>query len=365
MATQNFSYFIADYKEHLDDALKTAYVVPASSTHAVNKIADNSSKGGKSSIQVDSTEDFNSFLYKPLQASLAAGGKRMRPALVLLAAAVMGKKMDVALSSALAVEHFQTAALIHDDIADKSTTRRGKPCVYKTIGTGLAINCGDLALVKSFSVLIQDESLDDATRIALLKELETMMQRTVEGQALDLGWARDKRWNLKPEYYFEMATLKTAYYSVATPLVMGAIAAQATPAQIEALRAFGLDVGLAFQITDDVLNLIGDAKSQGKDYRSDIIEGKRTLIVLVALENLEPSKCTALIELLEKKDNTDQELAYVVELMQEACAISAAQELARKYAQRALSSIDEGLFAPSAAFDMLRSLPSFCLERCS
>lgn len=133
------------------------------------------------------TPDLKRYLYRPVQEFCARGGKRVRPALVLMACEACGGTEAQALPAAAAVEHFQTAALIHDDIADESETRRSCPCVHVTEGVGLAINDGDLALVEAFGCVAEDDRIPAHLRLAVVRELVEMMARTVEGQALDLG----------------------------------------------------------------------------------------------------------------------------------------------------------------------------------
>lgn len=230
--------------------------------------------------------DLNTYLYQPLRGFSATGGKRVRPALVLLATQAVHGDVEVALPVACAIEDFQSAALIHDDIADKSEMRRGEPCLYRSLGTGLAINVGDAALVHTIGRICHGNAYDETTRLRLIDALISMQERTLEGQALDLGWTQENRWDITPDEYLFMATSKTAYYSAAYPLLCGAIVGGGTAEQRSALEAFGLKAGLAFQLQDDLLNLVGDAKTQGKDFRSDITEGKRTLLVVKAIEAL-------------------------------------------------------------------------------
>ena len=230
--------------------------------------------------------DLNTYLYQPLRGFSATGGKRVRPALVLLATQAVHGNVEAALPVACAIEDFQSAALIHDDIADKSELRRGEPCLYRRLGTGLAINVGDAALVHTIGRICHGNAYDETTRLRLIDALISMQERTLEGQALDLGWTQENRWDITPDEYLFMATSKTAYYSAAYPLLCGAIVGGGTAEQRSALEAFGLKAGLAFQLQDDLLNLVGDAKTQGKDFRSDITEGKRTLLVVKAIEAL-------------------------------------------------------------------------------
>lgn len=230
--------------------------------------------------------DLNTYLYQPLRGFSATGGKRVRPALVLLATQAVHGNIEAALPVACAIEDFQSAALIHDDIADKSELRRGEPCLYRRLGTGLAINVGDAALVHTIERICHGNAYDETTRLRLIDALISMQEHTLEGQALDLGWTQENRWDITPDEYLFMATSKTAYYSAAYPLLCGAIVGRGTVEQRSALEAFGLKAGLAFQLQDDLLNLVGNAKTQGKDFRSDITEGKRTLLVVKAIEVL-------------------------------------------------------------------------------
>lgn len=270
--------------------------------------------------------DMNAYLYDPLAAYSANAGKRHRPFICLLACMACKGKVERAYSVAAALEHFHTAALIHDDIADEAFLRRGEPCLHRRIGLGLAINCGDLGLSLVNGTVIKDPLLDSTTKLRLIEELIDMTQRTIEGQALDIGWARTGRYDISEEDYLVMARHKTAYYSGALPLALGAIAANATEDTIRALRSFGMDIGLAFQIQDDLLNLVGSLESTKKDFRVDITEGKRTLITIYALN--QGQYRDELIELLESRTSDATKLGRAVEILQSLGAI----EYARNYA---------------------------------
>ena len=273
--------------------------------------------------------DMGRYLYGPLSAYSANGGKRHRPAVCLLGCAAVGGDPRTAQSSAAAVEHFHTAALIHDDIADEGELRRGEPCLHLTQGIGLAINDGDLALSQVTGTVLADKALSDDVKVRVLGELVDMTTRTIEGQALDIGWARDGRWDISIDDYLTMARHKTAYYSVAVPLVCGAIVGGGTDEQVEALRSFGVATGLAFQLQDDLLNLVGDKESAQKDFRSDITEGKRTLLVVHALTDTavagelkgilnehtaDPARLSRAVELIEQAGSLDFVRSYSLEL---------------------------------------------------
>lgn len=306
--------------------------------------------------------DMDRYLYGPLMKYSKNGGKRHRPLIALAGCLVVGGDMNKAISSAAAIELFHTAALIHDDIADEAELRRGEPCLHLSEGLGLALNMGDLGLSLVNGTVINDPALDDAVKVRVVTELIEMSRRTIEGQAMDIGWARDARYDITPEDYLIMATHKTAHYSGAVPLAIGAIVGGGTEAQIEGLRNFGLDTGLAFQIQDDLLNLIGEEESTKKDFRSDITEGKRTLIVVHALHHGTEQQCARLVEILSNKEKNPDVLAEAVEIMQETGSI----EYARNYAQN-LTSISKnrllGVVDPSPARDLLVSMADWFVNR--
>lgn len=308
------------------------------------------------------TDGLERYLYGPLSDFTRAGGKRTRPALCLLGAEAVGGNARDALPAAAAIETFQSAALIHDDIADEGELRRGKPCTYRTEGVGVAINVGDLGIVDTFRLLLDAPGLPDQTRLRLVRELADMELRTVEGQALDLGWARDARWDVSVDDYLYMASHKTAYYSGAVPLVMGAICGGGTDAQVEGLRSFGMDCGLAFQIQDDLLNLVGDVKAQGKDFRTDITEGKRTLVAVWSLAHLAGPERDELLSLLSGETTDPAKLARAVELMERAGGVEHAREYARSLVRTAKSHLSNVDVLDEARATLL-SMADFFVER--
>lgn len=314
------------------------------------------------SRHLDQAIDLDRYYFGPIVRFVSAGGKLIRPALCLLGAEAVGADPSVALPCAAAVELFQAAALIHDDIADDSTMRRGEPCVHRREGTGLAINAGDGALVAASRAIVSAEGMSVQLRMRLLDELLRMEERTLEGQALDLGWSRDGRWDLTSSDYLVMARCKTAYYSCAVPLVLGTICGGGSAAQVEGLRRFGMRCGLAFQIQDDLLNLVGDAEAQGKDFRSDIAEGKRTLVMVRALELLDGARRAELVRILSAKTSDERLAARAVELAQESGALEYARSYAAelvKYAKDELP--DLGIAEEAQA--VLISMSDFFIQR--
>lgn len=306
--------------------------------------------------------DMHRYLYGPVAEFTANAGKRHRPLICLLACEAVGGDPERARPSAAAIEHFHTAALIHDDIEDCSLTRRDEPCMHVSEGEGVAINAGDLALSLVCGTVVYDEGLDDRTKLRVLAELVDMTTRTIEGQALDIGWARDSRFDLTIEDYLVMARHKTAFYSGAVPLAVGAIVGGGSDEQVEALRAFGMAAGLAFQIQDDVLNLTGTKESTKKDFRSDITEGKRTLVAIHALQNA--SRRTRLLEILSAHTTDTELLDEAVSIMVEAGSIAYATSYARELIFEAKPRL-ESVLAEGKARKLLLSMADFFIKRSS
>ena len=307
--------------------------------------------------------DISRYLYAPLLEYSKNGGKRHRPLICFAAcAAVGGENVDLATSAAAALEHFHTAALIHDDIADDAKTRRGMPCMHITQGEGLAINMGDLALSMVNGTVMKDPLLDQDTRVRVVIELLDMTTYTVEGQAMDIGWARDGRFDITPKDYLCMATHKTAHYSGGVPLAVGAIIGGADDETVEGMRQYGLDTGLAFQIQDDLLNLIGTEEATRKDFRSDITEGKRTLVVVHAMQHSTPEDRERLVEILSSKEEDPEVLAEAVALLEKSGSIDYARDYALSLTGKAKENLVE-ILPPSPYRDILLSMADWFVSR--
>jgi geranylgeranyl diphosphate synthase type I len=207
---------------------------------------------------------------------------------------------------------------------------------------------------------VNDPGLDDASKIRVLGELVSMTTRTIEGQALDIGWARDGRFDLTIEDYLVMANHKTAFYSGGVPLAVGAIIGGADDPTVESFRAFGQATGLAFQIQDDLLNLVGGRSSTKKDFRSDITEGKRTLVAIHALRT--SAERERLLELLSAHTADQAALAEAVGIMESAGSI----DYARSYALDMVTCAKRDLLGAvprSHARDLLASMADFFVKR--
>ncbi len=302
------------------------------------------------------------YLYGILDELIARGGKRTRPAMAMLACEAVGGEPIRALSTGCAIEFFHAAALIHDDIMDASLLRRGRKCVHILHGEPLAINAGDYALGLVCTIVVRDPLLEGGVKLAVLDVIGEMSQRTVEGQALDVGWVRDDAYDLTPEDYLDMALHKTGYYSGIAPLKTGAIIGGGTDEETRALEAFGKNSSIAFQIQDDLLNITGNVETMGKDYLTDVVESKRTLMVIHCLAAAAPGDRGRLIELLRlRQDKSPEQSAEVVDLMRRYGSVDYAQAMARDLIVEGRSYLNA--VRESRARDILASMAEYFLER--
>ncbi len=218
-------------------------------------------------------------LYEPIAYTLASGGKRLRPQLVLLGTELFGAEATRALPAALAIEVFHNFTLLHDDVMDKAPVRRGKPTVHVRWDDNTAILSGDQMMIEAYRLLAQ---LPDAVLPTVLRLFNQMATEICEGQQYDMEFER--RTDVSLDEYMHMIRLKTSVL-LATALQIGAYIAGATEVQQQALYDYGIHVGLAFQIQDDVLDVYGDPATFGKTIGGDILCNKKTCMLLTAREN--------------------------------------------------------------------------------
>ncbi|MGH3559175.1 MAG: polyprenyl synthetase family protein, partial [Mycobacterium sp.] len=218
------------------------------------------------------------WLYAPMREYPSRPGKALRPALCLSAGRVFGADPDDLLGIAVAIEILHNAFLVHDDIADGSEMRRGRPTLAATHGMAAALNAGDALAVLAGQVLRRaTRRLDRDLAELVWAEFDTMAMRTLEGQATEVGWQFDNVEDLRPEDYLHLIMRKTCWYTTIHPLRVGATVGSRGTAELGPLVRFGFHFGAAFQIRDDLLNLVGDERVYGKEILGDLYEGKRTL----------------------------------------------------------------------------------------
>lgn len=289
------------------------------------------------------------------------GGKGLRGQLVLLSAALHGGQWQGAVEVAAALELFQNWVLVHDDIEDDSEERRGQPALHVQIGMPPALNVGDALHVYMWQLLHAQHHLPRFQEI--LQTFGWMIQRTAEGQHLDLSWVSQGRFDVSEGEYFEMVTRKTAYYTVVAPLQLGALCAGVTPDErmIEAGKA----LGVAFQIRDDVLNLMPDI-SYGKEFAGDLYEAKRTLILAHTFAGCTSEEHETLCRRLAKARSakTDEDIAAILGLIDKYGSLEHAQQVAERYAATGLQQLHDithhlpNQAAAAVLFNLVESLAS-------
>jgi geranylgeranyl diphosphate synthase type II len=216
------------------------------------------------------------WLYRVARDYPSRPGKAIRPALCVATCRAFGGRDADVLPFAVAIELLHNAFLVHDDIVDGSERRRGRPTLVAQYGLGLALNAGDaLAVIANQLLRSHAGRLDSELAERALAEFDSMALRTLEGQATELGWRRDRVETLTPEDYLELIMHKTCWYTTVHPLRVGALVAGA--GDLRPMVRFGFLLGAAFQIQDDLLNLTGDEDAYGKEIDGDLYEGKRTL----------------------------------------------------------------------------------------
>ena len=307
-------------------------------------------------------------LYEMMKDYPLRSGKRLRPAICLLICEAFGGNLKKALNTAAALELLQDWLLIHDDIEDQSDLRRGQPCLHQKYGVPMAINVGDALHCKMWEMLHTNaDSLGYETAFQILFEFSQLCNQVVEGQHIELSWVSNNRWNLTEADYWTMCVQKTAWYTCITPCRIGALIAGATTAEANQFNEFGMNLGVAFQIQDDVLNLVGEVGRYGKEIAGDISEGKRTLVLIHLLSSCTKTEALRVIEIMDKprEDKTKEEIERVLRLMGKYESIQYAQQQSKKLAQKACTQFNHQFarLPDSRAKKLFSRLIHFVIER--
>lgn len=288
---------------------------------------------------------------------LDRGGKRFRPGLTFLACESVGGRQEEAVSAAAAVELLHNMTLIHDDIEDESELRRGKPCIHKIYGIPTAINAGDAMLIKVFEIANSSEiPLERCNRLVTL----------IAKRAYDITWGQAYEFNLwkksrfTEEEVIRLLRFKTgALTGLATEA--GAITAGASDNQSRSLREFGETVGIAFQIVDDLLNVIGQEEKYGKEIGGDIREGKKTILAAHLLKMANSADKKTFKRLLGKSSIKKFEIKKTILLYQKYDCMEYAKTRADFYLQKALRYLD--ILPPTVAREHLVQIARFLISR--
>jgi geranylgeranyl diphosphate synthase type II len=241
-------------------------------------------------------------LYEPIRYILSLGGKRMRPALLLMACDLFGGDTDAAISPALAIEVFHNFTLMHDDIMDNAPLRRGRVTVHEKWNNNVGILSGDVMLVQGYKLMMQ---VEDRLLRPILDIFNTTAVGVCEGQQLDMEF--EVRNEVGIDEYINMIRLKTAVV-LGGALKIGALIGGAAIKDAELLSSFGEHLGIAFQLQDDILDVYGDPEKFGKQVGGDIISNKKTYLLIKALELANGQQTTALTNWIAATqfDNTEK-----------------------------------------------------------
>ena len=281
-----------------------------------------------------------------------AGGKRLRPILLLLAARLAGYRGPRGVRLACVVEILHTATLIHDDVVDQAPLRRGRPSANRRWGDDASVLVGDHLYSKSFAALVRDN--DRAV-------METLARSTMSMTEAEVFQLELKRSGTTSEAdYLRIITQKTASF-ISACCRIGALLGGSPPELIEALTRYGLDIGVAFQISDDSLDFVADQDRLGKAIGADLREGKRTLPLIAMLERARPAELERVRALLRHRTLEPAELEEIRHLVLEHEGVEYARARAHAYAQAAKADLEP--FPPSEARDTLGLVADFVVDR--
>ncbi|VUT27672.1 MAG: Short chain isoprenyl diphosphate synthase [Candidatus Syntrophoarchaeum sp. GoM_oil] len=289
---------------------------------------------------------------------ISRGGKRLRPILCMLAAKLVGGNPDDAIPVAVALEFFHNFTLLHDDIEDGSTLRRGEPTMQLVYGVPLALNSGDGLYAVSYEILLGCKDAFGLERLwKMLSTFNRMNVALVEGQAMDINFRSDD--NMNADEVIELLKKKTGAL-FATSAYCGAIAGGADETVASDLATMWENVGVAFQIQDDILNLTGEEEKYGKKIGDDISEGKPTLMLMHALKEAAENDKELIMASLNKPYD-EKKIVDVIGIFEETGAIRHAREVADRYLEDAYSIADG--FSGSEERDQMVRLAKYVVER--
>ncbi len=275
-------------------------------------------------------------LYEPVKYVMSMGGKRIRPALVILACDLFAGAVEPAMIPAMAIEVFHNFTLLHDDIMDRSPLRRGRPTVHVKYNENVAILSGDVMSILASRLMNQAPGV-------VLNSVHDIFTKTAmqvcEGQQLDMNF--EALLTVSEEEYLKMIELKTAVL-IAASLQIGAILGGASQKDAADLYQFGLNLGLAFQLQDDLLDTYGDPGVMGKKVGTDIVDNKKTVLMIKALEHASGEQRETLTGWLSRKDfDHEQKIREITQIFDELQIKKITEKMIRAYYDRALEKLKQ------------------------
>jgi geranylgeranyl diphosphate synthase type II len=297
-------------------------------------------------------------LYDPIRYIMSLGGKRLRPLLTLMGAQLFTDELSPFVKPALATEVFHNFTLLHDDLMDQAPLRRGQPTVHEKWNPNVAILSGDVMLVRAYELLFENVSLPLLPQV--LRRFSQTAAEVCEGQQWDMNFETETTVTISQ--YLDMIRLKTAVL-LGFALELGALLASASAADAEHLRQFGTDMGLAFQLRDDLLDVYGDAATFGKRVGGDIISDKKTFLLLTAQAQAGAAQQATLMRHLGQPVlDAEAKVQAVRGIYDELQIRPQTEALINDYFQAALLHL-ERLQVPAARKEPLRQLALQLLER--
>jgi octaprenyl-diphosphate synthase len=282
-----------------------------------------------------------------------SGGKRVRPAVLLMAARLSGYQGDRAILYAAVVEFIHTATLVHDDIIDDSDLRRGRLAVHSRWGNDITVLLGDYLYIKSMALALTHDALE------IIRLLCDVTLRMIEGELYQLTKNGDA--DISEDEHFDIIRRKTAYLFGGCAQI-GGMLGKVTPEREQALREYGFNLGIAFQLVDDLLDFTGDAQAVGKPIGSDLREGKVTLPLIHLLRQQNDGIGARIVrDIIASHTVTEEQWSQLLRNLKEHASIDYAYRRAVEYAERAKKPLS--VFPPSAERDALLALPDYVLSR--
>lgn len=275
--------------------------------------------------------EYNCKLYEAMRHLPLAGGKRLRPIIAMLAGDAVSGQGEKTIPFGISLELIHNFTLLHDDLMDKDDFRRGVPTVHKLYDDATAIIAGDALYARAFEVLSELDCKPDVLR-EIVREVGAMTRLISEGQQSDMDF--EKRAEIKEEEYLRMIEQKTALI-YQTAAKGGAMIADGSEDVVKNLAEYGRLIGIGFQMWDDYLDLKGNEEKLGKPVGSDIRKGKRTLIIVHALEHCSSSEKEVLSKILGSRDASDDDLKMAIEILEGTGSIDYVRDMALNFAERA------------------------------
>ncbi len=308
-------------------------------------------------------------LYGLINDFLDRAGKGLRPALCIATARALGGRAEDAFPAAAGLEMLHNAFLVHDDIEDGSDSRRGAPTMHRRTGIPIAVNIGDSMNALAMRLFRKTgERLGPAVAMRIFDEVDHMVVETLEGQAIELGWVRDNDLTVGTDDYLRLVLKKTAWYSFIHPTRIGALVANGQDRNLSRFNRFGYLLGLAFQITDDILNLKGNIARYGKEINGDLWEGKRTLLLTRAFGHAQGPDRAWMSDFLARprERRLPREVLRLHQMIASSGSIEWAQQTAAAFAEAAAREFDSSAFTgvpPGPDLEWLRACVDYLVRR--